>query len=331
MLRQVIILLLLYVPAIAQIGSKVSQTKLFGVWQNSQMGFQMVLILNQDYTGEFDGEMIKYTVAGNNLTISQSGQSTVYTYLLKDNSLTLAGGDLDRELTFTRQGSASTTNPVTTSNQSASNAATSTSTATDLLGLWSGNGETIEFRKDGVCNYLGQSFPYEASKGAVTLVTSQGNITFQYQVSNNRLSMMANGRQVIYAKGKAATAPVTGGKGNVSQELVGKWCYVNVYSNNSGGSSTSKCIVLNGDGTYEYSGESSRSVNTPDLYGGTSSQSSDRGTWWVQGDRIFYNSQTQGQGSYQLVKQNHPRNGDPMIVLNGETYVTFYNKQPWRN
>jgi hypothetical protein len=328
MLRQLTILLLLHVPAFAQIGSKVSQGKLFGVWQNSEMGFQMVLILNQDYTGEFDGEVIKYTVSGNGLTISQSGQSTTYTYLLKENSLTLAGGDLDKELTFTRQG------PASTSLSSKSTPAVSTtqskiSNSADLLGAWSGNGETIEFKKDGMCNYLGQTYPYETSQGYVSLLSAQGKAVFQYTIVNNQLTLMANGRQVTYSKGKPAAT--SSSNGNVSQELAGKWCYVNVYSNNSGGSSTSKCIVLNADGTYEYSGESSRSASTPDAYGGTSSQSADRGTWWVQGDRIFYNSQSQGQGSYQFVKRNHPRNGDPMIVLDGEAYVTFYNKQPWRN
>jgi hypothetical protein len=51
----------------------------------------------------------------------------------------------------------------------------------------------------------------------------------------------------------------------------------------------------------------------------------------VQGDRIYYNSQTQGQGSYRLEKRNHPKNvGDPMIVLDGEAYVTATLKAPWR-
>ncbi len=62
---------------------------------------------------------------------------------------------------------------------------------------------------------------------------------------------------------------------------------------------------------------------------GTNSQGADRGTWYVQGDRIYHNSQTRGQGSYQLQKLNHPKNRDPMIVLDGEAYVTYYQKPPW--
>jgi len=121
------------------------------------------------------------------------------------------------------------------------------------------------------------------------------------------------------------------GQGQVPQELVGKWCFVDVNNYNQGASSTSECLTLNADGTYQYESESSRSVNTPDYYGGTNSQGSDRGTWYVQGDRIYYNSQTQGQGSYRLEKRNHPVNvNDPMIVIDGRSFVTQYNKPPWK-
>jgi len=109
--------------------------------------------------------------------------------------------------------------------------------------------------------------------------------------------------------------------------LVGKWCYMN----NSLNSSTNRCITLNANGTHSYKSENSRTVNTAELYGGTASQGGDQGTWYVQGDRIYYNSQTQGQGSYRLEKRNHPKNsGDPMIVLDGEAYVTATLKAPWR-
>ena len=70
-------------------------------------------------------------------------------------------------------------------------------------------------------------------------------------------------------------------------------------------------------------------ANTNSAWAGTSSQSSDTGTWQVQGNRLHYQSRTRGKGSYQLQKINHPKTGDPMIVLDGEPYVTFYQKAPW--
>ncbi|GHN00978.1 hypothetical protein WSM22_24670 [Cytophagales bacterium WSM2-2] len=321
--KAVVILTLVSGTLYAQIGAKV-QSKIFGVWQNSQPGYQMTLILKEDNTGEFDGEAIQFFISTNKLAITQAGETTNYTFVQQNNSLTLSGGDIDGSIIFTRNGAG---NEKTVAQNAGP--VTKTSKASDIIGLWSGGNENIEFKTDGTCNYLGQTYQYQTSPGNVTLITSQGNLMMGYSVANSQLTLTANGRQLVYSKGNSnVDSTNNSGKGNVAQELVGKWCYINVNSTNSGGSSSTKCITLNANGSYEYYGESSRSVNTSDLSGGTASQSSDRGTWWVQGDRIYYNSQSSGQGSYQLQKQNHPKNGDPMIILDGQTYVTYYNKPP---
>ena len=321
--RLFVILMVLNVAAHAQIGAKVQQgAKIFGLWQNSQFGYQMTLMLNADGNGEFDGEPIKFTTQGNKLSIAQAGQTTAYTYTLQENSLTLSGGDLDNAVTFTRAGA------VDQNTTAQSQPATQDS---GLVGVWSGNGESIEFKSNGQCLYLGNTFQYEVAQGNIILKTGQGSATFAYTISGNQLKMMANGNTVMYQRGGGNTTPSqpTTAGGQVPQELVGKLCWTNVNSTNTGGSSSSECIVLNANGTYQYASERSMDTNTSSFYAGTSSQSNDQGTWWVQGDRIYYNSQTRGQGSYQLQKLNHPKTGDPMIVLNGETYVTFYQKPRW--
>jgi len=156
---------------------------------------------------------------------------------------------------------------------------------------------------------------------------------FTYKVAGDQLTLSANGKNVTYSRGKGNAAPTNAspGQGKVAPELVGQWCWIDANSYNQGTSSSSRCITLNADGTYIYNSESSRSVNTPDYYGGTNAQNSDQGTWYVSGDRIYYNSQTTGQGSYRLEKRNHPKNvNDPMIVLDGEAYVTATQRPPWR-
>ncbi len=319
--------LLLPFAVAGQIGAKVQQGKIHGVWQNSQFGYQMTLMLNADGSGEFDGEIIKFTHQGDKLSIMQRGQTTIYSYALQENTLTLSGGDLDKAITFTRNGTQQQA-PVSENN---SNLKSQNNTSADgsLIGVWSGNGETIEFKSDGQCVYIGNTFSYQVSQGHIILATAQGNVMFAYNIKNNQLNLTANGQQVSYTRGATNTTSASENSktGTIAQELVGKWCYMS----NSLNSSTNKCITLNADGTYNYNGESSRSVNTSEVYGGTSSQGMDRGTWYVQGDRIYYNSQTQGQGSYRLEKRNHPKNvNDPMIVLDGEAYVTATLKAPWR-
>jgi hypothetical protein len=325
----VLLILLSPLALSAQIGAKVQQQgKIFGLWQNSQFGYQMTLILNENGTGEFDGETIKFTTTANKLSISQAGQTTTYTYSQQANSLTLSGGDLDAAITFTKAGVAE--QALTVGSTQSTKQPGGGNANEGLLGVWSGNGETIEFKSNGQCVYIGNTFPYEESQGHITLTTSQGKVMFAYTITGDQLKLTANGQQVLYNRGAGnsiSTSANNSGEGYVAPELVGQWCYMS----NSLNSSTNNCITLNADGTYIYNGESSRTVNTPDLYGGTSSQGSDRGTWYLKGDRIYYNSQTNGPGSYRLEKRNHPKNvGDPMIVLDGEAYVTATLKQPWR-
>lgn len=295
----------------------------------------MTLMLNTDGTGEFDGESIQYTLQGNRLTMIIEGQSITYSYTLNGTTLNLSGGDLDGTISFNRAGSSPAQNNTVQQVQRniipPSDPNPPSIVNPSLLGLWSTQGETIEFKNNGQCIYLGNTFNYQATSNQVTLITSNGNVAFNYSINGNQLTISGNGGQVVYSKGAAqnSSAPTTG-KG-VAMELVGKWCWINVNSTNTGGSSSSRCIVLNADGTYTYQAERSMSVNTTDYYGGTASQSSDQGTWYVQGDRIFYNSQNSGQGSYRLEKRNHPKNvNDPMIVLDGEAYVTATMRQPWR-
>ncbi|HRI78012.1 MAG TPA: hypothetical protein PLR06_00635 [Cyclobacteriaceae bacterium] len=323
----ILILVCLACAAQAQIGAKTQQSKITGIWQNNQSGTQMTLMLNQDGSGEFDGESIRYSAQGNVLSISLSGNTTKYTFSLQANTLTLSGGDLDGQIQFTRNGvpvaeTTGTNPPGDPPNPTGRN------TAIELIGLWSGNGEMIEFKSDGKCVYLGNLFPYQVSQGNVILKSAQGNATFAYSVKGTQLTLSANGQNVIYNRVEGAGAGQhTGRTGNVAQELVGTWCYLNMNTN----SQTSRCITLNGDGSYVYHAESSRSVNTETISGGTASQGDDRGTWYVQGDRIYYNSPTSGQGSYRLEKRNHPKNvNDPMIVLDGEPYVTATLRNPWR-
>jgi hypothetical protein len=286
----------------------------------------MTLLLNPDGIGEFDGDIIKFTTEGNKLSITQASATTVYVHTLDRNSLTLSGGDLDTAIAFTRNGGEQTAVSPNSSQQDIA-----TSPIEKIIGVWSGNNETIEFKSNGQCVYLGSIFQYQLTQSYVTLITTQGNVMFGYSIQGDQLSLTGNNKTVTYSKGSSGNQLTpqlqSNGSGQVAMELVGKWCYMS----NSLNSSSNRCITLNADGTYSYSSESSRSVNTAEVYGGTSSQGLDQVTWYVQGNRIYYNSQTQELGSYRLEKRNHPKNvGDPMIVLDGEAYVTATPKQPWR-
>lgn len=251
-MRNIFLLLLcISITVSAQIGAKGQQGKIHGLWQNSQFGYQMTLLLNPDGSGEFDGESIKYSTEGSRLSIIVGVTATEYQYTLQDKSLMLSGGDLQGAVTFTRNGSgnppvstAHSTTPIDPITPSFSN------TDSNLLGLWSGNGESIEFKPDGKCVYLGNTFPYQISQGHVILISGQGSASLAYSVKGAQLTLTANGQNVVYNKaaGTSSGGNSTLPKG-VAMELVGQWCYMNMNTN----SQTSRCITLNADGTYTYS------------------------------------------------------------------------------
>src|SRR6267142_6300180 len=107
----------------------------------------------------------------------------------------------------------------------------------------------------------------------------------------------------------------SGGKGQIAQEIVGKWCYYNL-ANGDEGRLSNTCITLNADGTYEFYLVGAGMMKANSIFPGTVLQETDYGNWWVEGNRIYYNSPSHGKGSFQFQKMNQPQDKSvPMIVL----------------
>ncbi len=345
-------LLILLIPAFfqsmvatAQIGAKVkkSTNDIEGVWENNEFGFSMVLMLNAGGSGEFDGEDISYKISGDRLDIVTSGVSTSYIYNLSGNQLTLSGGDLDKPIIFTRNNNngSGIEGSITNSAEQSSDGG--------LPGKWYSSTENLEFRTDGMVVIQGMNLPYSVSGNIITIQSPNGPQNFTYAISGESLTINSNGQRQMYSRtgnqnSQSSNAGsqdnqiqggFTGDHGTIAPELEGKWCYVNTTSTGSGGWSTDECIIINGDGTYEYSFESSGSATGYNQYGdqtftgGTANQSSDRGTWRLAGNILYVQSQAKGSMTLSLQKVNHPKNGDPMIVINGRSYVTYYQKPSW--
>jgi hypothetical protein len=112
----------------------------------------------------------------------------------------------------------------------------------------------------------------------------------------------------------------------IAPELVGKWCFINLLSNTSD-EITNSCITLNADGTFEATLDRKMLPNATSF---GNLQDSDYGKWWVSNNRIFFNSTSNGQGSFEFQKLNHPRlENTPMIVCSGIAFATASNHEPW--
>ena len=217
-----------------------------------------------------------------------------------------------------------------------------------LHGTWSaaveGQPLVVVFEPGGKGNVNGKPMQWQAL-GRLLFLQQQGEdtVSYSYEVKDGKLSVGGGDLSgvVVLEKGtraadaakkalkaaKAAPAKASAGGG---QELVGKWCKMSTLTTSSGGSQRSTCFELRADGTYTYQHEGSMSAQAPGMYGGTASQSNDAGRWKVSGNQLVAQSQRGTTSTYTLEKRNHPKNKrDPMICLNGECFVTFYNKPAW--
>ena len=52
-------------------------------------------------------------------------------------------------------------------------------------------------------------------------------------------------------------------------------------------------------------------------------------SWSATATSITAYSNTNGTTTFRLEKRNHPKNNDPMLVLDGEAFVSYYQKAPW--
>ena len=164
----------------------------------------------------------------------------------------------------------------------------------------------------------------------ITVSNNEGSLLFPFELDGDTLTVEVQDREVVYTRLKGKTSDPAGprtdparGEGIVP-EFVGKWCYLSSLTG-SNSYMSSRCFVLNQNGTYEYSAESSSSGSA----GSTASQSYDSGRWTATRTTLTAYSNKQGKIVYPIVLRNHPKNGDPMIVVDGDAYVTAYQKRPW--
>lgn len=138
------------------------------------------------------------------------------------------------------------------------------------------------------------------------------------------------------AKRDADVAAILGsmskaGGGAPAEELAGQWAWITSFNANTGGGrTTSKILTLRADGTYEFHAENDSSGTGEGFNWGAWSKDSDGGSWTATAATITFKSRSGGEKTYSLEKRNHPKNvNDPMIVLDGQPFVTATRREPW--
>ena len=204
-----------------------------------------------------------------------------------------------------------------------------------LVGHWlcEDEGTKVEIRANGTLTINGEEYAYKVKGSVINVVGEEGAMAIPFQLDGDTLTVDVEGKEMVYTRVKAGAktsgfgsgAPARSGAGEgVLQALVGKWCYMSSLTG-SNSYMSSRCFVLHANGTYEYSAESS----TSGAAGSTAGQSWDSGRWSATTTTLTAYSNSNGKTVYPIELRNHPKTGDPMIVVDGDAYVTAYQKRPW--
>ena len=215
-------------------------------------------------------------------------------------------------------------NPLATRTADAQPSAGQVNVAAGLVGRWQSSDSLVEINADGTLSVNGTRYRYTVQDSILTLIGVDGTLPVPFRQSGDTLTVSLNGTLATLQRIRPGQTPPTGAGGGA--ELVGKWCYISNFTANNGGRISDECFTMAADSTYRYHRESSSSGQ----YGSTASQQDDYGTWRLNGSVLTVNSRAQGTVAYQLVKRNHPKNNDPMLCLDGQCFVTYGPKPPWR-
>lgn len=304
----------LAVSAIAQ------EAGLVGSWQTKGSAVDLHVTFNPDGTGVLDGTPIKYNVRGAQLIVNEAGTVNNYSFKLDGDTLVVSGGNLDTPLTFVRQ-SSSGGFARRKSDQNRQDAPK----GSGLVGHWKSSEATVEIKDDGSLILNGSPFRYVVKGKNIIIGNDEGVLQFPFELSGDTLNVLVDGRTVVYRRMSSADAERSTVSGSNPAELFGKWCYMSNVNATGGGRMSNRCFTLYENGTYEFYAETSSSGPA----GSSASQESDTGTWSVSGGMLTANSRSRGTLVFPLEKRNHPKTGDPMLVLDGDSYVTYSPRQPW--
>ncbi|MDX6611663.1 MAG: hypothetical protein QOD75_849 [Blastocatellia bacterium] len=298
---------------------------LLGTWLAKDGEVAIRLTLDANGTGTLDEAPIKYQVRGAQLIVDEAGTINRYSYKLEGVTLVVSGGDLDSPLIFTRQGNGRGLGGRRTQGAARPNSEPEPKEK-GLVGRWQSSEATVQINENGTLVLNGETLRYRVAGNVITLANNEGELHLPFQLAGNTLTVQVGERRVVYKRLRGDEPEGTGAAvGGRSPELFGKWCYMSNVNASNGGRLSNRCFTLYENGTYDYYSETSSSGPVAS----SASQESDSGTWTATANTITRNSRSLGTATYSLEKRNHPKTGDPMIVLDGDAYVTYAQRRPW--
>lgn len=173
-----------------------AQTKptLNGTWSTAVNGEPYVVVFGANGAGSVNDKAMRWSTMGAMLFVEQQGQVATYQFQIKDEKLSVAGGNLNGVVVLTR-GTAAADAARAKQAKAAPKASAASSNGQELVGKWckmsnfnansggSSRSTCFELRPDGSYTYR-----YEGSMSATTGATaSQSSDAGRWKVSGNQL------------------------------------------------------------------------------------------------------------------------------------------------
>jgi hypothetical protein len=288
-------------------------TSIIGEWEATDKKDKIRLVLNNDFSGSFDGITFSYVLEEKELVATYDYGVFHYEYELKNGLLTLKEGNLEHPYIFTKVKS-TTLVPAKTSNVPAK------SIDNAILGNWTNGTVSVQFTADGgMQSSDGKSYTFETKNNNLQLFLAN---TFQenpYSIQQGYLNMVLNG-QIVRLKKQQAQMPSqndaqTGRK--VLPELSGKWCFISSASPTA--QMSGECVVLTGDGSYIFMHEAKPNENA----------FLEQGEWWATNSSLYFLTKHGQADTFQLAKKTHPSLGYLMLNIDGRNFISADKRTDW--
>jgi hypothetical protein len=219
----------------------------------------------------------------------------------------------------------------------------------EFVGIWQNNDFPITLslylNADGTGEFDGESITYKI-EGQKFILNSEGIITtYEYKLFDYKLTLSGGDLDLPVSFIKNNTKPSAPDvdefdelgdnevkkssiiKGIIDKDLVGNWCYINIYNLGDTSINKNECINITADGLYAFYSEAFMNMNKKSQEKdktGTNSKASDNldnGEWRLDGKTLYVLSKSIGFKSFTLEKRQHPKNNSPMLIINGRAYI----------
>ena len=322
-LKLLVLLFMLAIPTIM-----FGQGGLIGSWKYVYPGGEMIMEIKAT-TIVIDNQSFSYKAQGNVLMINEGTATTSYPYMLDGNQLTLEYPD-GLEVVFTRSAAGSPPQgQLPQSMSKPSGGMGQEQQASTLSGRWmfqSQQGQLVlEFLSTNQLSFNGETTQYQLKEGIIQAMGDYGWIDYPYTLSQGTLTItFPDGSRFPFTR-TSATATNKQGRnqqstvGGSTWQLRGALCNWSGSSGSSSSYSSTRKLVFDGQGNYQFGSESSFSGDAGLAYSGDPNV--ETGTYSVGESTVTLSNQS-GQ-TYQFKIKIRENNGMiTCIEYDGALYST---------